>query len=128
MSPPASRTGLMKTAAQNSPPSLRRQSTSVPVLNEPSNSALIRVSVLASEPFARRKLKLLPSPAIHSGAPEQRRPCPRDCSDLAGLSGGGRASALDSPAGQHHRTGSRVCGGLGDDPRCEMDLRSLVTF
>jgi Exopolysaccharide synthesis, ExoD len=63
---------------------------------------------------------------VHSDPSEQRRPCPRDRSDLAGLSRGGRAPAVDSPAGQRHRTGGRVCGGLGNDPRREMDLRPLV--
>ena len=57
---------------------------------------------------------------------EQRRPRPRDRAYLAGLSRGGRTPTLDSTAGQRHRAGGRVCGGLGDDPRREMDFRPLV--
>src|ERR1035437_1536419 len=83
MSPPASRTGQTKSAAQNSLPSLRRQKTSVP-LDEPSNSALIRVSASASEPFAIRKLKLLPSTSSRSYPVRERK---LSLAKMMGLSG-----------------------------------------
>src|SRR5664279_664027 len=84
ISPPASRTGLMKTADQNSLPSLRRQRTSVPLLDEPSNSALIRVSASASAPCAIRKLKLLPSTSSRRYPVRERK---LSLAKMIGLSG-----------------------------------------
>src|SRR4030095_16083621 len=83
MSPPSSRTGLMKTPVQNSPPSLRQQRTSVP-LDEPSNSALIRVSTSASSLCTIRKLKLLPSTSSRSYPVKERK---LSLAKIIGLSG-----------------------------------------